>query len=394
MCGLAGEYNFLDSTTVDPRALDRRADLLRHRGPDDRGVWSNRHVGLSHVRLKLLDPENGAQPMRSPKGNVLSYNGKIYNITELRAELTVRGYQFHTRSDTEVLLAAYETWGLRAWERLNGMFAFALYDPASERLYLVRDRLGIKPMFYRVTQRGVEFGSEPSAWEDLRTPSAPVDPAGLLNFLRFAQPVCGTRTVYAGLKVLEPGTALTADRDGISVDRWHHPVTPDWKAVNETPYVVRAHIRHFLHLAVGRQMIADAPVGVFLSGGVDSAVITALMAQMRPEPPIAYTIALEDDEAEFAPARAVVRRWKCRHREVVVTPAEFFRGMKELIALRQFPAAFPNEVLIYLLAKRAHREVKAVLTGEGADELFGGYTRLLTLHRLLPACSRGGVRRG
>jgi asparagine synthase (glutamine-hydrolysing) len=378
MCGLAGEYRFTDEIAVDAGVLDRRAELIRHRGPDARGSWVNHHVGMSHVRLKLLDPQNGLQPMRSPKGNVLSYNGEIYNNTELRAELLVRGYRFETRSDTEVLLAAYETWGERTWERLNGMFSFALYDPTLERLYLVRDRLGVKPMLYRVTDRGVEFGSEPSAWEDLRSDSAEVDPQGILNFLRFAQPVFGDRSVYAGLKALEPGTQLVVDRDGVSLRRWFSPVTSEWKETSEPRHIARARIYHLLHMAVGRQMIADAPVGVSLSGGVDSAIITGLMAQMRPEPPIAFTIALENDEEELAPARAVARKWKCPHREIVISPAEFFRGMRELISLRQLPVAFPNEVLIYLLARRASQEVKAILTGEGADELFGGYTRILS----------------
>jgi asparagine synthase (glutamine-hydrolysing) len=379
MCGLAGEYRFQDSNDVDSDVLDRRTALLRHRGPDASGIWRNQHVGLAHVRLKLVDPQNGVQPMRSPRGNILSYNGEIYNNTELRAELTVRGYQFETRSDTEVLMAAYETWGDRAWERLNGMFAFALYDPESERLHLVRDRLGIKPMFYRVTEGGVDFGSEPSACVDFAQTHASPDPQGILHFLRFAQPLFGDRCVYSGLRVLEPGTQLVADRDGISVTRWYFPVSTDWKETSESEHIARARIRHLLHMSVGRQMFADAPVGVFLSGGIDSAIITGLMAQMCPQPPVAFTIALEGDESELAPARAVARKWKCPHREVVVTPGEFFSGMRELIRLRQLPAAYPNEVLIYLLAKRAASEVKAVLTGEGADELFGGYTRILSV---------------
>ncbi len=380
MCGFAGEYLLDQDTVVDTAALERRAVRLRHRGPDAHGTWSSRHVGFSHVRLSLLDPENGAQPMHSARGTVLSYNGEIYNNAELRAELIIRGCQFHTRSDTEVLLAAYDTWGDCAWERLNGMFAFAIYDPARERLILVRDRLGIKPAFYRFTPRAVEFASEPSAWDSVFAGRGALSPAGVLHFLRFAQPAFGTRTLLADLKVLEPGTQLVVTPEGATVERWFNPAVsaPD-AASPESEVVVQARLRHLLHLAVGRQMIADAPVGVFLSGGVDSAILTGLLAQMRAEPPRTYTIALEGDDDEFAPARAVAERWHCHHRERVASTAEFFTALRELIRLRHLPAAYPNEVLIYLLAREAQGEVKAVLTGEGADELFGGYTRILSV---------------
>ena len=377
MCGFAGEYLYDVKALIDAGALERRAQRLQHRGPDALGFWRDHHVGMAHARLTLMDSENGHQPMQSPRGTVLSYNGEIYNAAELRAELAVRGWTFRTRSDTEVVLAAYEIWGGGAWERLNGMFAFALYDPKPDRLFLVRDRLGIKPAFYRFTARGVEFGSEPSAWEHLQEGRAVLNPGGVLHYLRFAQPVFGRRSVFGELKVLEPGTQLVVDTTGAAVERWFEPAVAS--EIHDSPAVMRARLRHLLHLAVGRQMVADAPVGVFLSGGVDSAILVGLLAQMRAEPPETFTIALAGDEEEFLPARAVVNRWKCRHQEVVISPAEFFRGLRELTRLRRLPAAYPNEVLIYLLAQRAAQRVKAVLTGEGADELFGGYTRILGL---------------
>jgi asparagine synthase (glutamine-hydrolysing) len=377
MCGFAGEYLFDVQGDIDMSVLERRAQRLQHRGPDALGFWRDHHVAMAHARLTLIDAENGSQPMLSPRGTVLSYNGEIYNAAELRAELTVHGWTFLTRSDTEVLLAAYETWGTNAWVRLNGMFAFALFDQQSDRLYLVRDRLGVKPVFYRFTPRGVEFGSEPSAWEHLNSGRAMLNPAGVLHYLRFAQPAFGTRSIFSELKVLEPGTQLRVDVGGAAVERWFVPAIES--DITDSPAVIRARLRHLLHLAVGRQMVADAPVGVFLSGGVDSAILVGLLAQMRPEPPETFTIALAGDEDEFVPARAVADRWQCRHHELIVTPAEFFHGLHELIDLRRLPAAYPNEVLIFLLARHAVEHVKAVLTGEGADELFGGYTRILNL---------------
>jgi asparagine synthase (glutamine-hydrolysing) len=377
MCGFAGEYLYDSRAVVEPGVLERRAARLQHRGPDALGFWCDHHVALAHARLMLLDAPCGRQPMQSPRGTVLSYNGEIYNAAELRAELSVRGWKFQTRSDTEVLLAAYETWGSAAWERLNGMFAFALYDPRPDRLWLVRDRLGIKPAFYRVTAQGVEFASEPAAWEDLQDAHAALNPGGVLHYLRFAQPVLGRRTVFAGLQALEPGTQLAVDSSGISIERWFEPAAAC--EISDTPSVVRVRLRHLLYESVARQMIADAPVGVFLSGGLDSTILVGLMAQVCDAPPQTFTIALHEGDDDLRAARAVAMRYSCRHREVVVTPADFFRGLRELIRLRRLPAAYPNEVLIYLLAQRAAESVKAVLTGEGADELFGGYTRLLGL---------------
>ena len=379
MCGFVGEYIADGGANLNCERLAERADRLRHRGPDARGSWSNERVGMQHVRLTLLDSEHGLQPMRSARGTVLSFNGEIYNNVELRAELTAYGCRFATRSDTEVLLAAYDQWGERAWERLNGMFAFALYDAVQEKLFLVRDRLGIKPLFYRITEHGLEFGSEPGAWEWVRNESVALDPESIVHFLRFAQPVFDGATVYRDLRALDPGRQFTADRGGYALTRWHRPEDECAIREPEGEAALRGHLRHFLHLAVGRQMIADAPVGVFLSGGVDSAILVGLMAQMQPSPPPTFTIALEGDSNELLAARAIASHWRCRHHEVIVTAEEFFRGMEELIAIRQLPLSYPNEILIFLLAKRAAQQVKAVLTGEGADELFGGYTKILEL---------------
>ncbi|MBU0509635.1 asparagine synthase (glutamine-hydrolyzing) [bacterium] len=379
MCGFTGEYLLQPDAAIGIGEHALRAERLRHRGPDACGSWNDDRLEMHHVRLKLLDPEHGLQPMQSGRGTVLSYNGEIYNNTELRAELTAYGCQFRTRSDTEVLLAAYDTWGEQAWERLNGMFAFALYDPARTKLYLVRDRLGIKPLFYRVTSRGLEFGSEPGAWDFSGAAHTALDPAGVIHFLRFAQPAFGGRSVYRDLRILDPGRQLTAADDGITVKRWHRPEESCASRETAGEAELRGYLRHLLHLAVGRQMIADAPVGVFLSGGMDSAILVGLLAQMRPEPPTTFTIALEGDEEDLLAARTVAKRWHCRHHELVITADEFFAGMAELIAIRQVPLSFPNEVLIYLLAKKAASQVKAVLTGEGADELFGGYTRIIGL---------------
>jgi asparagine synthase (glutamine-hydrolysing) len=378
MCGFTGQLLFGNNATVNPDLLESRTRSLSHRGPEAIGIWNEGQIGLAHARLKLLDFENGTQPMRSPRGTVIAYNGEIYNNTELRAELSVYGYQFQTRSDTEVVLAAYDIWGTKAWSRLNGMFALAIYDPASEMLYLVRDRLGIKPLFYTQTASGIEFGSEPSAWEEYQTADAPLSQEAVLYFLRFAQPAGFRESMFAGLNVLEPGSQMAVDKHGVSsVERWYNGQELT-ESANPNELVIRANLNHLLHIAVGRQMSADAPVGIFLSGGIDSAILVGLYMQMTPEPPHTFTIALEGDDIEFAAARAVAKRWQTKHHEITVTPAEYFSAMRKLIETRHLPASVPNEVLIYRLAEEARQYIKVALTGEGADELFGGYSTILS----------------
>jgi asparagine synthase (glutamine-hydrolysing) len=374
MCGIAGQYLFDEEAQVDQTLLQSMIERLRHRGPEAVGLWVDGNVGLMHARLKLLDPEHGSQPMHGENGAVLSYVGEIYNNTELRAELTVHGYSFKSASDTEVLLAAYEIWGEDAWKKLNGMFAFAMCDPGGRELHLVRDHIGIKPMFYRSTNSGVEFSSEPAGWISV-TSLHPVRPEALIHFLRFTHSIKGTDTLFAGLNSLEPGHALTITHDGSVLKRWHHPA--EVETSENSPVDLAAKLRHLMHLSVGRQMIADTSAGVMLSGGVDSAIITGLLSQMRPEAVHTYSIALESDESDLEAAKVVAKRFRTRHESMIVSPVEFFKGMDELMEIRRLPIALPNEVLIYLLSKRASNDVKLLLSGEGADELFGGYNNVL-----------------
>ncbi|MBU1638202.1 asparagine synthase (glutamine-hydrolyzing) [bacterium] len=374
MCGIAGQYLFDEEAQVDQALLQSMIDRLRHRGPEAVGLWVDGNVGLTHARLKLLDPEHGTQPMHGKNGSVLSYVGEIYNNTELRAELTIHGYPFQHSSDTEVLLAAYETWGENAWPRLNGMFAFALSDALNRKLHLVRDHVGIKPMFYRIADSGIEFSSEPAGWISDAS-LHPAKPEALIHFLRFAHSVKGPDTLFKGIHALEPGQLLTVSHAGSSLKRWH--VQQKVEQAVDDPIQLTAKLRHLLHLSVGRQMVADAPAGVMLSGGVDSSILTGLLSQMQPEPVHTYAVALEGDEADLEAARNVARKFRTRHQSIVVSPSEFFRGMDELMEIRKLPVALPNEVLIYLLSKRAANDVKCLLSGEGADELFGGYSRVL-----------------
>ncbi|MBU1707570.1 asparagine synthase (glutamine-hydrolyzing), partial [bacterium] len=379
MCGIAGQYCIVPEATLSPLTLQQQSEAIRHRGPDEEGHWTNTVIAMAHRRLAIQDFSGGSQPMTGSNDTVLNYNGVIYNHQELRTELEVRGHRFQTRSDPEVLLAAYNEWGSDAWQRLNGMFAFALWDGKRQSFHLVRDRLGVKPLYYSLKEGSLYFASEPSAL--LRCPgvSRAIEPQALLNFLLYFQPVSGSQTLLSDIQMLEPGCALTADASHTNKSQWWKPEATSFsmdRSLDET--AIRGRIRYLLQAAVQRQISADVPVGACLSGGLDSTILTGLFSQMAPEKPPTYTICLEGDEEEAGFATLAANHFGTRHKNFTISADEFFRGMEELTSIRNLPLIVPNEVLIYLLAQRMAPEVKVALMGEGADELFGGYTHVLS----------------
>jgi asparagine synthase (glutamine-hydrolysing) len=379
MCGIAGQYCLNAQKELSESILQDQSAVLRHRGPDDEGHWMNTVVGMCHRRLAILDPERAHQPMHGPRGTVLTYNGEIYNHRQLRAELEARGHPFRTNSDAEVLLAAYEEWGSAAWHRLNGMFAFALWDERQRSLYLVRDRLGIKPLFY--TNRGdrISFASEPSALLSCPEVSSDIDPEIILSFLFYYQPLLGDRTLFRDIRALQPGCELMISESGVHERRWWEPkVTPCGGGTAPDETITRGKLRYLLHSAIQRQMIADVPIGAYLSGGLDSTILVGLMAETISGSPPTYTICIEGDEDEAEFASIVARSFNTKHKSYIVSAEEYFQATEKLARIRQSPLVVPNEVLIYLLATHVAPEVKVVLTGEGADELFGGYSNILS----------------
>lgn len=387
MCGIAGQYCLNPQKELSESVLRHQSSVLRHRGPDDEGQWMNTVVGMCHRRLAILDPERAHQPMHGARGTVLTYNGEIYNHRQLRAELEARGHSFRTNSDAEVLLAAYEEWGSAAWHRLNGMFAFALWDERRRSLYLVRDRLGIKPLFY--TNRGdrISFASEPSALLSCPEVNSDIDPEIVLNFLLYYQSVLGDRTLFQDIRALQPGCEIMIDESGVHERRWWEPKVAPYSGTAPNETVTRGKLRYLLHSAIQRQMIADVPIGAYLSGGLDSTILVGLMAETVSGSPPTYTICIEGDEDEAEFASIASRSFNTRHKSYIVSAEEYFQGMEKLARIRQSPLVVPNEVLIYLLATHVAPEVKVVLTGEGADELFGGYSNILSAATVRTASS-------
>ncbi len=376
MCGIVGIVNFNPRDTVDETVLKRMRDVLRHRGPDGEGLWIDGPVGLGHRRLSIVDVATGQQPMTNEDGSCwITYNGEIYNHASLRPDLVARGHRYSTRSDTETILHLYEEEGERCVERLQGMFAFALWDRGRSRLLLARDRLGIKPLYYAMTDRQLLFASEIKAILAVGRLRPEFNEAVLPEFLanRF---VSGPETFFCGVRKLEPGRTLTwSPGEGIGERRyWRLPLEPDGRAAGlaERAREVRAH----LGAAVRSHLMSDVPLGLFLSGGIDSSALAALMAPMVREPIRTFSVGFtEADANELEYARLVANAVGAHHRDIIVSPREFFEALPRLVWHEDEPIAFSSSVPLYFVSRLAQQHVKVVLTGEGADELFLGYNR-------------------
>src|SRR5437016_3533872 len=373
MCGIVGIVRF-NGDVVDEARLKRMRDVLRHRGPDGEGLWIEGPVGLGHRRLAIVDVAGGHQPLANEDESVwIVYNGEIYNHAALRPGLQARGHRYRTRSDAETILHLYEEEGERCVERLQGMFAFALWDRERQRLLLARDRLGIKPLYYGITDRELLFASEIKGILAGGSLRPALNEAVLPEFLatRF---VAGEETFFRGIRKLLPGRTLSwSPHDGFHTRRyWRLPAT--LREAPATFHDAADEVRARLEAAVRSHLMSDVPLGLFLSGGLDSGGLAALMAPMVSEPIRTFAVGLSEPEAnELAYARLVARTVRAQHREVVVSPAEFFGALPTLVWHEDEPIAFTSSVPLYFVSRLAREHVKVVLTGEGSDELFLGY---------------------
>ncbi len=390
MCGLTGYWDLARESGGDQlrATIARMAATLRHRGPDDEGVWVDPAAGiaLGFRRLSILDlSAEGRQPMQSAGGRyVVLFNGEIYNFQALRQELEARGDRFRGHSDTEVLLAAVSRWGLEAaLERFNGMFAFALWDRERRVLHLVRDRLGEKPLYYGWIQQTLLFGSELKALRAHPSFQPEIDRNALALYVRYSC-VPTPHSIYRGIYKLPPGTILTLDERSIGAD----PRPVAYWSVREVaergvaepfagpPGEAAAHLEELLSDAIRLRMIADVPLGAFLSGGIDSTTVVALMQAHSARAVKTFSIGFEDpDYNEAAHAAAVARHLGADHTELVVTPAEAMAVIPRLPALYDEPFADPSQIPTFLVAELARRAVTVSLSGDGGDELFAGYNR-------------------
>jgi asparagine synthase (glutamine-hydrolysing) len=376
MCGIVGIVNLDSRETVDESLVKRMRDVIRHRGPDGEGLWIEGPVGLGHRRLAIVDVVSGQQPMTNEDESCwIVFNGEIYNHAALRPGLEARGHRYQTRSDTETILHLYEEEGERCVERLQGMFAFALWDRKRQRLLLARDRLGIKPLYYALTDGQLLFASEIKAILAVGAIQPALNERILPEFLatRF---VAGGETFFRGVHKLLPGRTLSwSSTDGLRERRyWRLPSGTDDSAAGLEARA--SDVRARLEAAVRSHLMSDVPLGLFLSGGIDSTGLAALMAPMVKEPIRTFAVGFTDPAAnELEYARLAAHAVGAQHRDVVVSPGEFFEALPRLVWHEDEPIAFPSSVPLYFVSRLAQEHVKVVLTGEGADELFLGYNR-------------------
>lgn len=375
MCGIAG---FVDSglDTEDAGALlQRMTDIIRHRGPDDEGHWLEDTAGLGMRRLSIIDVEGGKQPITNEDGSVVAvFNGEIYNYQQLRRELEATGHQFATNSDTETLVHAYEEDGLDFVRRLRGMFAIALWDRRRRRLVLTRDRFGKKPIHYAFDGRRLIFGSEIKSLLLAPGLRRELDPMAISQYYTYGY-IPAPRTAFAGIHKLPAGHTLTLEDGQIQLHQyWQLDFTP--RSTDDEETAVRR-VRELLLEAVRMRLISEVPLGAFLSGGIDSSTVVALMSQVATERVKTFSIGFEEqDYSEVEYARLVARRYDTDHHELVVR-LDLLDVLPRLVWDFDEPFADASMVPTYYVSKLAREHVTVALSGDGGDELFGGYTSYL-----------------
>ncbi len=371
MCGIAGILNFDPRRPVSREAVERMCAVTRHRGPDDHGLHLEGNVGLGFNRLSIIDLEGGRQPMSNEDGRVwVVFNGEIYNFRELRAELEGRGHRFATRSDTETIVHAWEEFGEDCVDHLRGMFAFAVWDARRRLLFAARDRLGIKPFYYFHGPDFFAFASELKSLAELEATPREIDAEALPGYLRHRY-VIGPRTMLKGVRKLLPGECVTV-RDGRVARRryWRLPLD-GVRRIAEAEALER--FEALMDETLRRHLIADVPLGAFLSGGLDSSAVVAWMAKLGVGAIKTFSIGYDSPESELPYARLVSRRFGTDHHELVLSPGEFAEDLPHIVAMMDEPVADEAALPLYQIARLARRTVTVALSGEGSDEIFGGY---------------------
>ncbi|MBN2012311.1 asparagine synthase (glutamine-hydrolyzing) [candidate division KSB1 bacterium] len=378
MCGICGVYNYQKNDEVTFDLLKKMTASLQHRGPDDEGIWLDvkEGIGLGHRRLSIIDLTTGQQPMSNADKSIwLVFNGEIYNFPELKKELQRKGIKFHTTSDTEVIIYAYQEWGVNAFSRLNGIFAFAIYDCRNRSVILVRDQFGVKPIYYALHQGTLLFGSELKSILEFPNFPRSLSTDALNSFLTFRYNP-SPQTMFNGIQKLEPGYYIRVDEQGTieKTSYWNYqPVTNE----DITEVEAIAEYQHLLEKVVSSQMISDVPVGLLLSGGIDSAVIGRLMQQVASKPIKTFTVGFSGrgDYNELDDAKKTAEYIGSEHYELVISQKEYFDFFLQSFTYTEEPIAETTIPALYYITKLAASHLKVVLAGQGADEPLAGYQR-------------------
>ncbi len=378
MCGICGIVNFNVTDHVDRQLVERMSSAQAHRGPDDHGYFVDGNAGLGHRRLSIIDLSGGRQPIFNEDGSVaVVFNGEIYNYADLTTDLVSRGHQFVTRSDTETIVHAYEEYGDDCMRDFRGMFAFAIWDRRHKRLLLVRDRLGIKPVYYYAGKDFFVFASEIKSL--LQHPKVPreVDRQALDLYLALRY-VPGPRTMFKNIFKLQPGHRLTVDQYGVRITKYWDLDYESQRRIDTEEF------QHLLEESVRLRLISEVPLGVFLSGGLDSTAMLAMMSKLKGGDPVkTFSVGYEtsggddseiEEANEFTFAREAAARFGAEHHEFRLTAQDFQRAIPRMVAHLDEPMADPTCIPLYFISKLARNYITVVLSGEGADETMAGYT--------------------
>lgn len=377
MCGICGQFNFGNSAPVRRSTVEAMTRSIAHRGPDDEGYYFDGPLGFGFRRLSIIDLAGGHQPMSDAEETVwVVFNGEIYNFPDLRRELQSRGYVFRTNSDTEVIIHGYKQWGDEILNRLNGMFGLAIWDVRRKRLVLARDAFGIKLLYYRITQGSLYFGSEMRAVRAATPEKAEIDPTSLSLFLRYRF-TPSPHTIVKGISKLAPGTKLVVESGSSEVSRWYQ-FKPSPLARPKSTEEAKEELLALYKAAIKRQLISDVPVGLLLSGGIDSGLLLGLMnlnGRNWPTYTVGYGSSYADDE--LTDGAETARILGSKHTSVQITKSTFAEALPKVVGSLEEPIAASSIVPMYFVCERARQDVKVALVGQGPDELFGGYKRHL-----------------
>ncbi|HEY6945937.1 MAG TPA: asparagine synthase (glutamine-hydrolyzing) [Candidatus Acidoferrum sp.] len=377
MCGICGQYNFGDQAPVRRADIEAMTRSIVHRGPDDEGYFIAGPLGFGFRRLSIIDLSGGHQPMSDQEQSIwVIFNGEIYNFPELKRELQSHGHVFRTNSDTEVIIHGYKQWGDEVLNRLNGMFGLAIWDVCQKRLVVARDPFGIKLIYYRIGGNTLYFGSEMRPVRAAAPEKAEIDTTSLNLFLRYRF-TPSPYTILKGVRKLAPGTKLTVQNGSCKVSRWYR-FAPARFAPEKSIAEAKEELLSLYKDAIKRQLISDVPVGLLLSGGIDSGLLLALMnlnGSSWPTYTIGYGTEFSDDE--MLDAAETARVLGSNHTSITITKATFEEALPKIVAALEEPIAASSIVPMYFVCQRARQDVKVALVGQGPDELFGGYRRHL-----------------
>lgn len=382
MCGISGIYNF-DKSNVSKEDVQELTQKLIHRGPDCGNIFLHKNLGIGHRRLSIIDISSKAnQPMCTKDNRYhIVFNGEIYNFLELKEKLITKGCNFLTESDTEVLLEGYAIEGVNFIKKLNGMFAFAIYDKESNEIILARDRFGIKPIYYFNDNNRFIFSSEIEPIKKVVNKKLNINKQALSEYMWFGNPL-GDNTIYKEIKEVSPATIMQVSVNKIESKKYYNLIQPIKQNLNESEIIKEIKLK--LDSAVRRQLIGEYPINIFLSGGIDSSTITAIASRYYSQKINTYSVKFDFDkgENELPLARQVAKKFNTNHHEIEINGQDLIQVIEQLIKAHGEPFADAANIPLFLLTKKLSSEIKVVLQGDGGDEVFGGYSRYNTVSNI------------